>query len=373
MAKRDYYEVLGVQRGASDAEVKKSYRRLAMKYHPDRNSGEDGAEEKFKEASEAYEVLSDSEKRERYDRFGHAGVDGMAGGGFGSAGFNDIGRHLRRSVRRHLQRRSCAPSKSSRRGSPIYAGHNARTGGWRRQRGNSRADAGRLRRLRWQRRDAGHFAKPVSGLRGPWPDSRIAGLLLLAANLPALSRRWARDPRPVSNLPRSRPQGAAQNAIREGAARHRQRRPRAPFRRGSGWRQRCAAGRSLRADARCRTSHLQTRRPQPLLRCAAVVCRCGTRRRDRSAHLGWARETQGAAGDANPASCSACAGAVRQTCVAERPATCCVEWYWRRPFTCPTSRRICCASFKASLEANGSKHSPQEESWFQSVKSFLKG
>lgn len=91
MAKRDYYEVLGVQRGASDAEVKKSYRRLAMKYHPDRNSGEDGAEEKFKEASEAYEVLSDSEKRERYDRFGHAGVDGMAGGGFGSAGFNDIG------------------------------------------------------------------------------------------------------------------------------------------------------------------------------------------------------------------------------------------------------------------------------------------
>ena len=86
MAKRDYYDVLGVQRGASEADVKKAYRRLAMKYHPDRNSGEADAEEKFKEASEAYEVLSDPEKRERYERFGHAGVDGMGGG----AGFSDI-------------------------------------------------------------------------------------------------------------------------------------------------------------------------------------------------------------------------------------------------------------------------------------------
>ena len=91
MAKRDYYEVLGVPRGASEADVKKAYRRLAMKHHPDRNAGDDAAEEKFKEASEAYEVLSDQEKRERYDRFGHAGVDGAAGGGFGAGGFTDIG------------------------------------------------------------------------------------------------------------------------------------------------------------------------------------------------------------------------------------------------------------------------------------------
>ena len=91
MAKRDYYDVLGVQRGASEADVKKAYRRLAMKYHPDRNSGEADAEEKFKEASEAYEVLSDPEKRERYERFGHAGVDGMSGAaGFGAGGFSDI-------------------------------------------------------------------------------------------------------------------------------------------------------------------------------------------------------------------------------------------------------------------------------------------
>ena len=89
MAKRDYYEVLGVDRSAPLADVKKAYRRLAMKHHPDRNAGAADAEEKFKEASEAYEVLSDQEKRAAYDRFGHAAVDGAAGGG----GFNtgDIG------------------------------------------------------------------------------------------------------------------------------------------------------------------------------------------------------------------------------------------------------------------------------------------
>ena len=90
MAKRDYYEVLGVERGASEGDVKKAYRRLAMKHHPDRNAGNADAEEKFKEASEAYEVLSDQEKRERYDRFGHAGVEG-AGAGFNAGGFTDIG------------------------------------------------------------------------------------------------------------------------------------------------------------------------------------------------------------------------------------------------------------------------------------------
>ena len=92
MAKRDYYDILGVDRGATEADVKKAYRRLAMKYHPDRNTGDADAEEKFKEATEAYSVLTDSEKRERYDRFGHAGVDGAAGAsGFDAAGFGDIG------------------------------------------------------------------------------------------------------------------------------------------------------------------------------------------------------------------------------------------------------------------------------------------
>jgi molecular chaperone DnaJ len=86
MAKRDYYEVLGVEKGASEQEIKKAYRRLAMKYHPDRNEGDAASEERFKEASEAAEILLDSEKRSTYDQFGHAAFEGGGGqGGFGNA------------------------------------------------------------------------------------------------------------------------------------------------------------------------------------------------------------------------------------------------------------------------------------------------
>ena len=93
-SKRDYYEVLGVSKNASDDEIKKAYRKLAVKYHPDRNPGDKEAEAKFKEINEAHEVLSDKQKRARYDQFGHAGVGGASGGGFsgnpfgGANGFN---------------------------------------------------------------------------------------------------------------------------------------------------------------------------------------------------------------------------------------------------------------------------------------------
>jgi molecular chaperone DnaJ len=91
MAKRDYYEILGVTKSASADEIKKAYRRLAMKHHPDRNKDDDSAEDKFKEAKEAYDVLRDGDKRAAYDKFGHDGVrGGPAGGGFSSEGFSDI-------------------------------------------------------------------------------------------------------------------------------------------------------------------------------------------------------------------------------------------------------------------------------------------
>jgi len=91
--KRDYYEVLGVDRGASDSEIKSAYRKLAKKYHPDINPGDKEAEVKFKEASEAYAVLSDADKRRQYDQFGHAAFEGGAGGGgfdFGGMDMGDI-------------------------------------------------------------------------------------------------------------------------------------------------------------------------------------------------------------------------------------------------------------------------------------------
>jgi molecular chaperone DnaJ len=92
MAKRDYYEVLGMSRNASDEEIKKAYRKLALKFHPDKNAGDKSAEEKFKEIGEAYEALSDPQKRAAYDQFGHAAFDPRArasrAGGFGG-GFHD--------------------------------------------------------------------------------------------------------------------------------------------------------------------------------------------------------------------------------------------------------------------------------------------
>ena len=85
--KRDYYEVLGVDRNATQDEIKKTYRKLALKYHPDRNAGDKDAEEKFKEATEAYKVLKNPEQRQRYDRYGHAGMRDT-GHGFGFQGFS---------------------------------------------------------------------------------------------------------------------------------------------------------------------------------------------------------------------------------------------------------------------------------------------
>jgi molecular chaperone DnaJ len=86
MGKRDYYEILDISKNASKEDIKKAYRKQALKFHPDKNPGDDSAEEKFKEAAEAYEVLSNDDKRARYDRFGHAGLGGASGGGFGGQG-----------------------------------------------------------------------------------------------------------------------------------------------------------------------------------------------------------------------------------------------------------------------------------------------
>ena len=104
MAKRDYYEVLGLDRGADTDAIKSAYRKLAMKFHPDRNPGDSSAEDKFKEATEAYEILKEPQKRQMYDQYGHAGLGqggGFGGGGFGGGGFGgfDLGDALRAFMR----------------------------------------------------------------------------------------------------------------------------------------------------------------------------------------------------------------------------------------------------------------------------------
>src|SRR5881628_1793011 len=100
MSKRDYYEVLGVERGASEDEIKKAYRKMAFQSHPDRNPGDKAAEQRFKEATEAYEVLRDQEKRARYDQFGHAGV---GAGQPGSAGVDFSGFDLADALRAFMR------------------------------------------------------------------------------------------------------------------------------------------------------------------------------------------------------------------------------------------------------------------------------
>src|SRR4028119_1384842 len=90
MAKRDYYEILGIEKTAGASDIKSAYRKLAQKYHPDRNPGDKEAEELFKEAAEAYSVLSDADKRARYDRFGHQGVSGAGAAGFDPTIFADF-------------------------------------------------------------------------------------------------------------------------------------------------------------------------------------------------------------------------------------------------------------------------------------------
>ena len=130
--KRDYYEVLGVSKGASEEEIKKAYKKLARKYHPDMNPGDKEAEEKFKEINEANEVLSDPDKKARYDQFGFAGVDpnygaGAAGGGaYGAGGLRrrlrlwGPGGYLRQLLRRGLRRRAREPQRAPARRKPAH-------------------------------------------------------------------------------------------------------------------------------------------------------------------------------------------------------------------------------------------------------------
>ena len=204
---------LGVERGADDGAIKKAYRRLAMKYHPDRNPDDAAAEEKFKEASEAYEILSDEEKRAAYDRFGHAGVDpnsaGMNGGFEGN--FSDIFGDVFGDIFGGARGRS-----SNRRGADLRYGLELDL---------EQAVNGDTVEIQvpvlvtcddcdGSGAKTGHQPQHVPGLRRGRPDTRCARLLLIATDLSTLSRCGSDHHRSVPDLWRPGPHRKAQDPVR---------------------------------------------------------------------------------------------------------------------------------------------------------------
>ncbi len=218
MAKRDYYKVLDVPKTATEAEIKKAYRRLAMKYHPDSNPGDHDAEESFKEAKEACEVLTDSHKRAAYDQYGHAGLEAAArggrGGGFTSDAFSDIFGDVFGDIFGAARRGGRAQ---------VFRGADLRyelelelaRGGLRPPGGDRGAAPVRMRDLPRQRRCQGLDPGHLRHLRRGGPGARQPGLLPAAADLPALPRLGhASCKQSLRHLPRAGPRAAHPQALR---------------------------------------------------------------------------------------------------------------------------------------------------------------
>ena len=182
MSKRDYYEILGVNRDCDEDDIKKAYRKLAMKHHPDRNPDNPKAEEHFKEAKEAYEILSVTQTRAAYDQYGHAGVDSAGGGahGFGDA-FSDIFSDLFNS-RGHANVHRGADLRYNLEITLEQAARGTET--------KIRIPRMEVCDLPWQWRKAGNVARHLPHLQWTRASSHAAGIFLDPADLSQVSRQW---------------------------------------------------------------------------------------------------------------------------------------------------------------------------------------
>ena len=211
--KRDYYEVLGVNKDASEDEIKKAYRKLAMKYHPDRNPDNPKAEDHFNEAKEAYEILTDPNKRAAYDHYGHAGVDpsaAAAGAGAGFGGFSDAFGDIFSDIFGGGRSRSTVFRGADLRYNLEITLEEAARGTDTRIRIPAMEECETCKGTRGESRDAAHHLHDMQWAR---PGADAAGLFLDPANVPALSRDRQDDCESVSALQRHRASEETQDAL----------------------------------------------------------------------------------------------------------------------------------------------------------------
>ena len=211
VSKADYYEVLGVSRDASDQELKSAYRKQALKYHPDRNPGDHTAEEKFKEASEAYQVLSDADKRAAYDRYGHAGLGAQGFGAGPFAGGVDIG-DIFGDLFGEMFSMGGMPrggiaglAPAARRRSALRPDDRLRGRGLRHRERSEDPAAGDVQRVQRARERVGTRSERLQPLPGARAAPLSAGILFRGAHLRGLRRNRLGDRRSLLGLPRRGP------------------------------------------------------------------------------------------------------------------------------------------------------------------------
>ena len=376
MAKRDYYQVLEVNRSATEAEIKKAYRRLAMKFHPDRNQHDTEAEEKFKEAKEAYEVLTDAQKRAAYDQFGHAGVDAASRGGPGGGGFDprdafgDIFGDVFGDIFGGRGRRGRTQ---------VFRGADLR---YELELDLEQAVFGDTVNLDFATlaeceecngSGSSKGSKPVTceTCHGAGPGAHAAGLLHGAADVPALPGPRPGRQRSLRQVPRPGPRAQAEDAGGQGSGGRRHRRSHPP--RAAKARRVATAVRTATCTSKCACA--TTRSSSATARTSRAKCRSASGRRRSAARSRCRRSTATSRSRFRPrpsrAACSACARRASSRCAAGRPGDLFCRVVVETPVHLTREQKELLAKFDESLRADHKHHHPREESWLDGVKRFL--